>query len=404
MKTPKILAAAFLVVFLAACSDDNNPGGSEGESAMTEIRGEFSGEELQALERSSQFDVDFFNAAMRLEDEANIAVSPLSAKMTLAMLANALDDESRAEITSKLGCGDMASLNGAIGRYIELFPKIDSKVAGAIANSAWYSKRLNLSSGFSEVMGSNYGGACFPLDFSRPNEAAQAINDWASANTDNMIKGIVSEDDFNRDMLSVLANALFFDGKWKEAFDAGKTAKATFHGATTESTVDMMHGEFETTLRIHENYRSIELILGDDTFAMEFILPDGTSGDFPAYEKDGGSEVKTTVALWLPRFSYTTEGRLDLHDIFTAMGFEKMYAFGRMDMFAPAVAISDPQLDIYQKNSIEITESGAKATSVTAAEVGNGGPTELRFDRPFAFVLRDLQVGTILMAGRIAEL
>ena len=72
------------------------------------------------------------------------------------------------------------------------------------------------------------------------------------------------------------------------------------------------------------------------------------------------------------------------------------------DLFIAAV--------IHQAN-IDVDERGTEAAAATAVGVDTGGCTgptpdrirELRFDRPFVFLLRDRETGAILFMGRVAD-
>ena len=53
-------------------------------------------------------------------------------------------------------------------------------------------------------------------------------------------------------------------------------------------------------------------------------------------------------------------------------------------------------------------ENGTEASAATAVMVGAGSaqreePPEVRIDRPFIFVIRDTQTGTLLFMGRVMD-
>ena len=63
---------------------------------------------------------------------------------------------------------------------------------------------------------------------------------------------------------------------------------------------------------------------------------------------------------------------------------------------------------VLHKVFVEVDEEGTEAAAATAVVMGRGAgaapqPIELRFDRPFLFVLSDLRTGAALFIGRVSD-
>jgi serpin B len=64
--------------------------------------------------------------------------------------------------------------------------------------------------------------------------------------------------------------------------------------------------------------------------------------------------------------------------------------------------------DAIHKAFIEVDESGTEAAAATAVIMGATAipakPLEIKIDRPFIYLIRDVQTGTVLFLGRVVKL
>jgi serpin B len=116
----------------------------------------------------------------------------------------------------------------------------------------------------------------------------------------------------------------------------------------------------------------------------------------------------------MPRFSIETKA--PLADVLKSMGMPLAVTRGQAD-FTGIYVPSNPaeaqyiQAVIHQAN-IDVDEKGTEAAAATAVSLGEtGGCTgpipsrtiTLRLDRPFLFVLRDVETGAVLFIGRVVD-
>ena len=61
--------------------------------------------------------------------------------------------------------------------------------------------------------------------------------------------------------------------------------------------------------------------------------------------------------------------------------------------------------DVVHKAFVSVDEAGTEAAAATAVIVGltaaPAEPVEVRIDRPFIFLIRDIQTGSIIFVGRV---
>ncbi len=113
------------------------------------------------------------------------------------------------------------------------------------------------------------------------------------------------------------------------------------------------------------------------------------------------------VSLSLPKFEITSE--VPLRETFEAL---------RMtDAFDPAVADLSGMDgtrtlfvdNVYHQGFISVDEEGTEAAATTAVMVAAGSalaepePLEIRVDRPFIWLIRDVATGTALFIGQVVD-
>ena len=110
------------------------------------------------------------------------------------------------------------------------------------------------------------------------------------------------------------------------------------------------------------------------------------------------------VMLALPRFR--VEAEFGLKEVLSDMGMPLAFApeadfsgmTGRPELFVN---------EVLHKAFVSVDEAGTEAAAATAVVVGvtsmPAQPIEVTVDRPFLFLIRDVQTGTILFLGRVID-
>ncbi len=110
------------------------------------------------------------------------------------------------------------------------------------------------------------------------------------------------------------------------------------------------------------------------------------------------------VALSMPKFEYDSSFGLKkaLTDLGMGLAFTPDADFsgmdGKRDLFID---------DVLHKAFVSVDEAGTEAAAATAVIVGTTSvpaePVEVKVDRPFIFLIRDIETGTILFVGRVVN-
>jgi serpin B len=279
-----------------------------------------------------------------------------------------------------------------------------------IVNAIWGQKDYEFLADFLDVLAENYGAGLRILDFITEAEASRiAINDWVSDQTEGRIENLIPPGAINELTRLVLTNAIYFNAAWKYPFDGNMTANGPFYLLDGgQKTVLMMKQDQFFGYAEGEGYQAVELPYDGDELSMVILLP--ASGNFEAFEEglqaqqvsDIISSLQPTrVMLTMPKFEFVSQ--FSLKDTLA----EKM---GMPDAFSPEDAdfsgmTGKPELfisDVVHKAFVAVNEAGTEAAAATAVVVGIVSmPGEVTIDRPFIFLIRDIETGAILFVGRV---
>lgn len=281
-----------------------------------------------------------------------------------------------------------------------------------IANAIWLQEGLGFEVEFLDTLALNYGAGLNLLDFNAEAEASRkTINDWVEFKTEDKIKELLPEGSIKPNTVAVLTNAIYFNASWREVFPE-QTSNDTFTlGDGTEISVPIMkqlagYRHIERT-----DFHALEMPYDGGEVSMVVLLPkSGSVQDLELaltpVELDAaiaGLEDKM-VQLAFPKFKFETP--LPLSDHLMAMGMEIAFS-GAADFSGMSTETGLAISDVLHKAMIDVNEKGTEAAAATAVIVGETSAPQadidLSVDRPFLFLIRDIQTGAILFAGRVVD-
>ncbi len=154
-----------------------------------------------------------------------------------------------------------------------------------------------------------------------------------------------------------------------------------------------------------EGYQAVELLYVGREFSMVVLLPE--AGWFEEFESALDTErvaailgdiVRRNVHLTMPKFTYESEFRLK--DALVELGM--VDAFSDWADFLGITSVERLKIDaVVHKAFVAVDEAGTEAAAATAVVIVPPAlPLEVRLDRPFLFMIRDIETGAILFLGR----
>ncbi|MHC1775257.1 MAG: serpin family protein [Lentimicrobium sp.] len=362
----------------------------------------------QVITVSNGFGVNLFRETA-ITAEGNLMISPLSATAALSMLLNGCEAATYTQIRDMLGYNDltMEEINETYQNLSEQLLSLDPEIQLALANAVWYRQDFQVKSPFLTQLQDAYDARSEALDFSNP-AALTIINNWASDNTNGKITKVLERID--ADAVMFLMNALYFKGTWTYQFDKSQTGPYPFKPETgTAVDVEMMKGNFPYKVFSDNNCTAIEMNYGQQNFAMDIVIPNGTlssylegfTGETWQSVTEGLDAVTSPekLEITIPKFKFDYEKYLN----------DQLISLGMSDAFDPALAdlsgISDAGIYVSfvkQNTYVDMNEEGTEAAAVTTIGIyETSAPMPVIVDKPFIFAIRERLSNTLLFIGKV---
>lgn len=336
------------------------------------------------------------------QKEGNVILSPLSIQTALAMASEGASGEAREALEAL----------GLTGEQSGRLSQTDGDSVLSIVNSMWFNEKLSgkVSQGFKDILTSEYGaeeGFFAPGSDASVNE----INGWVKEKTHEKIDSIVTKDALSENSLAVIINALYFDGKWTEPFErqARPDKFYTPHGIET---AQLMADQVKTYFA-HGGFTGFSKSY-EDGYEFIGILPEELGLDLGALDIDAFLSSETReydVDVEIPKFEL--EYSNSLRETLTELGLGSLFEEGSMNgmLTDEAVALGDfAQVDdVLHKTYMKMYEAGTEAAAVTGviytysttAVAPRREVKRVFLNRPFAFLIREVDSGRIVFCGAV---
>ena len=374
--------------------------------------------QLAAFKKASaDFSIELFRRSVAAQGRnANVTVAPLSIMSAMAITANGASGKTGKQMRKALGNGaSMARINKNLSWYnSKLTNTKRAKLSNA--NSIWYHNDGTIipKKGFLDKTASYYGAETTAADFSS-GKTVDDINRWVSDNTNGMIRSIVDRLS-PRDRIAIV-NALYFDAKWKEPFDATLTKKQEFTNAKgAKSKVKMMHstehkfisGKNVTGfIKSYAKGYSYVALLPKKGLPLKKYVASLTGTKF---RKLVSGAIRANVIVSLPKQSLTYSNDA-MEKQLSAMGMKTAFSPKRAD-FSKMASDATGKLHIGQvvhKTRVDVDEVGTKAAAVTGVFMKSGAirlgdVKRVILNRPFVYAIVDNATKLPVFIGAVNNL
>jgi serine protease inhibitor len=354
------------------------------------------------------------------EEEGNLFYSPSSISAALAMTYAGARGDTEEQMADTLQF--YLSQNQLHPAFNALDQKLASRGEGAqgkdgegfrlnIVNAVWGQNDYAFLTSFLDTLAENYGAGLRILDFINETEPSRiTINDWVSEETEGRIEDLIPQGAINVMTRLVLTNAIYFNAAWQYPFEKDATSSGIFYLLNgDEVTVPMMKQQESFSYTRGENYQAVELPYDGQELSMVILLPD--SGQFETFEEVIEYQLvkdimeyleRREVKLTMPKFEFYSSFGLKktLIDMGMPVAFSAGADFsgmtGNNDLFIS---------DVIHKAFVSVDAAGTEAAAATAVIMELTSmpetPVEVTLNRPFVFLIRDIETEAILFIGRV---
>jgi len=364
---------------------------------------------------NTEFALDLYGAVF--DGDKNLFLSPHSLSMALAMTYAGSRGETERQMAEALHFslpqGDLHRAFNALDQALAGGGQGDPLAAQLRGvNALWGQEGEAFLAPFLDTLAENYGAGMNLVDFRQAEAARAQINDWASEQTENRIEELLPPGALDSATALVLTNAADFEAAWRQPFAEDATRDAAFTLPDGDQImVPTMEQVANLAYAALPGLQAVELPYAGGELSMVILLPD--EGNFPPFARDLdagqlesilGALAPTNLHLALPRFRY--EAGFELRNALTDLGM--VDAFGDRADFSGIDGSHELFIEqVYHRAFIEVDEAGTEAAAASAVAMARKGALqaeqEMRVERPFLFLIRDIETNAILFLGHVVN-
>ena len=327
---------------------------------------------------NTHFAFDLLKQIAGKQPGGNVFISPYSVSTVLQMVVDGAAVRTKQEMESALYLNEMVGdsvaggpkqeiesvryLNGMAARdeacksLIQSIMSGQSNVTLNLANSIWFKQGVELRPEFVAGCTNYFKAETGALDFSSP-QSAKIINDWAQESTHGRIKDIVQWP-INPLTRVILANAIYFKGRWAREFDKSATKDHPFTSPDgTQKQVPMMQQQGHFDYIRGKEFQAVRL--PDSGSDIKKLL---AGFDGSGWENEIQRQFRDREGMVvLPRFKLNYN--VVLNEPLEALGMK--HAFSSDADFSAMSAEKLFLSEVKQKSFVEVNEEGTEAAAVT---------------------------------------
>ncbi|AQQ53119.1 serpin family protein [Planococcus lenghuensis] len=411
----QLLISASVLLVLAGCGNvsllSDQWTDERGETLQIDEEVEYGKEDYRKIvQANNQLGMELL-PEISANENGNKFISPLSLYMALSMLYNGADGKTAAEIADVLNTSltpeEMSRANASLSMMLA---NNSESVVLEVANSVWLNEDYDFKESFIKNSGDYFNADVHEIDIGEP-ASSDEINDWVDDSTNGMIEKMVPKP-LNSNLVAILLNAIYFNGKWTLPFEEKNTEDQPFYLENGKSVdLPMMTMDLDWVYLENDLFQAVAMPYGNREATMFVFLP---REELPLDEFEGRMTMKNW-AEWRQQFSdrYGTlslprielEYGVFLNEPLKALGMET--AFAESDLSKMFEQKGPDISKVMQKTALKVDEEGTEAAAVTeiavAVEGNADGPFEMTVNRPFFLIIEDTETRSILFMGAISN-
>ena len=349
------------------------------------------------------------------ESQGNVFYSPLSLSMAMGMTYAGSGGATKEQIARVFHFPlQDDTMHTALGNSLMRINSLGGNgVEIRMVNQLWADSQYEFLKPYLKGVEAAYHAPVKTMPFRmKPSQSREEINKWVANRTNGRIEDLLPNDAITSLTALILTNAVYFSAPWANRFDPDATTQDTFYPSPQRQLqCSMMHRSGKYNLHVGCSFQTLELPYAGNKFSMVIILPnegvllqgvvDSLTPTGLGYMLD--NLVQADVNISLPRFKLLHE--YNMRKTLTEMGMP--IAFSDEADFTRMSAASDLKIsNVFHKAFVEVSEEGTEAAAATAVVIMRKSaaiPHDFIVNRPFIFLIREMETGIILFMGRVVE-
>ncbi len=280
-----------------------------------------------------------------------------------------------------------------------------------VSNASWGQIGYSFAAAYLDLLAQHYDAGLRLLNFAEEAEPSRKIiNSWVEQETEGKIAELLPQGSILESTRMVLTNTIYFNAAWDVVFpeeNSGDRPFSLLDGSTVTAPA-MSHADM-FNYGTGDGYQALEMLYDGKELSMLIVLPE--AGRYAEIEDQLDADFidgvvaglsPETVAVTLPKWKFRFKKKLkkSLEGLGMIDAFSSSADFTGINGGIEALWISE----VIHEGYINVNEKGTEAAAATAVVmIGSGMSTEMRADRPFIFLIRDIQTNTILFVGRVVN-
>ena len=343
------------------------------------------------------------------DGDESLLISPFSVLSALGMTELGAEGETLSQMEEAIGM-DRDQTGAFFRAYLE-----GQKNSSSLrrANSIWIRDRegFTVKDGFLSENAGIFDADVFKAPFD--DGTLEDINAWVKDRTDGKIPRIL--DGIDPDDVTVLINALSFEGEWFHPYTEKDVKRGIFTSASgVERETDFLCGldygymEGSGFTGFIKEYKGCN-------YGFAALLPDKGQTTEDLMGSLDGAELRTalekcikidenkTVATKMPKFS--SGSSFELEEVLKKMGITEAFDRDKAD-FSGFSNTGSYLSGVLHKTFITVAEKGTEAVAATRAVIASNSddqPKEVTLDRPFVYMIFDTEDFIPIFIGALRD-
>lgn len=345
------------------------------------------------------------------QESGNFAFSTLNIAVLMGMVQQGAAGKTADEIKSLLQIDSIEDF-----QWIQTQLRTSKEESGYslnVLNHLWPNIGTELKSTYLKGSKQYFAAQSTTLNMTQePEASAEAINQWASEQTEKSVQKIVDASSLGGNTSVVLTSAMLLKAQWNAVFDADKSSEFTFYSSPENTMRPVgMRTDLIANIANEDDWTFIEVPFaghGSERLTMSFLFNNGFAKfDAAVQERLQKSLKPRPIKLTMPRFKI--KGEVDLVETLRKLGINAAFDPTLADLSNMIEHADENDVsvsDMIAGTSVDVTETGVFAGSGSSAVINYRGSIEpeesVAIDHPFFFTIRAMETNIPVVSGFVS--